>query len=214
MTKNELQEKIEELKKSIEESEENISDMESRIEDLETELEWERGDLEDKESQLEHYTKQLLILQTPQEQLSYWVEFIHDECRPKIDGQFENNGKWYVCNGYVLLEVNKKLDCLPECEGMESLPRMFDKDKFDKTEIKIDTNILSNSELLGNNINITPSLCISGTYFLAIKNILQLDKKSKFYSVKGCSQSNKSREFLMCENQNGQALILGIENFD
>ena len=211
MTKSELQEKIEELKNSIEESEENISDMESQIEDLETELEWERGDLADKESQLEYYTKQLLILQTPQEQLPYWVEFIHDDCITSLNGQFENNGKWYVCNGFTLLEVNKKLDCLPECEGRESLPKLFDKPK---TEIKFDTDILYNNELLGENIKITPTLCISGTYLLVMKNILQLDENSNFYSVKGISPSDSSVESLICENQNGQALILGIKNYD
>ena len=205
MTKTEIQEKIQELKKSIEESEESISDMESQIEDLETEIEWERGDLSDKESQLEYYTKKLLALQTPQEQLPYWVEFIHDESMTQLDGQFERNGKWYVCNGYVLLESNKKLDCLKECEGQDSLPKLFEKQK-EKIEFNIES--ISNDELLGENVNIVPNLTVLGTYLLAVKNILQLDNISKYYLAKGIAANEKVLS-LFCENENGRALILG-----
>ena len=205
MTKTEIQEKIDVLKKSIQESEENIADMESQIEDLETELEWERGDLSDMESQLEYYTKKLLTLQTPQEQLPYWLNFIHDSTRKELDGQFERNDRWYVCNGLVLLELNKKLDCLKECEGQDSLPKLFEKQK-EKIEFNIES--ISNDELLGENVNIVPNLTVLGTYLLAVKNILQLDNGSKYYSAKGIAANEKVLS-LFCENDNGRALILG-----
>ena len=41
----------------------------------------------------------------------------------------ERNGKWYICNGYVLLESNNKFDCLQVCEGIDSLPILLDAEK-------------------------------------------------------------------------------------
>ena len=202
--KEEIIEYIEKLKNDIQTTEEEIDDIENQIDDLERDLEWQKSNLEDMYNKLDYYEKELLKLQNPQEQLPYWIGFIHDSCRKQLDGQFERNGKWYVCNGYVLLEGNNKFDCLEVCEGMDSLPKLLD---AEKEEISFDIETYDN-EWLGVDITISKDLMVSGTYLIACKNILQLNNNSKFYASCGQSSSNKDRPNMICENENGRALIL------
>ena len=202
--KKEIIEYIEELKNNIQTTEEEIDDLENQIDDLERDLEWQKSDLEGMYNKLDYYEKELLKLQNPQEQLPYWISYIHDSCRNQLDGQFERNGKWYVCNGYVLLESNNKFDCLEVCDGMDSLPKLLD---AEKEEISFDIETYDN-EWLGADIYICKNLMVSGTYLIACKNILQLNNNSKFYTSCGQSSSNEDRPNLICENENGRALIL------
>lgn len=206
--KEEIIKYIEKLKNDIQTTEEEIDDLEDEIEGLESDLDFQKGELEGMYSQLDYYEKELLKLQNPEEQIPYWIEFLHDSCRTQLDGQFERNGKWYVCNGYVLLESNNKFDCLEVCEGMDSLPKLFD---AEKQEISFDIDDYGNN-WTGEDISIWKDLMVSGTYLIACKNILQLNNNSKFYSSCGQSSAYKDRPNMICENENGRALILGIKN--
>lgn len=202
--KEEIIKKIDELKENIDISEAEVREIENQIEDLERDLDFEKNNLDIMYNQLEYYEKELLKLQTPQEQIPYWIGYIHDSCRNQLDGQFERNGKWYVCNGYVLLESNNKFDSLEVCEGIDSLPKLLD---AEKEEISFGIEKYNN-EWLGADITIGKDLMVSGTYLIACKNILQLNNNSKLYTSCGQSSSNKDRPNLICENENGRALIL------
>lgn len=203
MTKKEIISAIEDLKLNIKSTEEEISDFESQIENLKYDLKCDELYLKNMKGQLEDYQRELLKLQTPQEQQSYWISFIRNNYNPKLDGQFERNNKWYVCNGIVLLESNNKLDYLNVCEGIDDLSEHFNKDK---QEISFDINSYTNEDL-DEDIKISDNLTVDGTYLLSIKNILQLDNNSKFYTLIGLST-----EILLCENENGRAIILGKRN--
>ena len=204
LNKEELKEKIKELEEKIADSESEIRDLESQIEDLEFDLDCERDTLSDLENELSYCEKQLLALQTPREQISYWLRYVHDSCRPALDGQFERNGKWYICNGYVLLELNEKADDLQICEGMDNLPSLLEKEK---TLIDVDIEKYDNN-YIGEKISLSKDLTVNGEYLVACSNILQLNSKSKFYSTEG--QSTVQGKNFVCENENGRALILGI----
>lgn len=209
VNKEELKQKIQEIKEDIEKSESEIREMEHQIEDLEYDLDFERSNLSDLESKLDCYEKKLLTLQTPKEQQSYWLNLLCDYTRPQLDGQFERNGKWYVCNGYVLLESNEKFDDLKICEGTDSLPSLFDKEKE-----KIDFDIESyDNEYIGDRVSVCKWLTVEGTYLIACKNILQLNIESKFYSSTG-QTSIDCQKNLICENKNGRCLILGVRTWE
>lgn len=205
MDKNEIIERIKELKDLIEEKKTDIDDIENQIDSLETELDWENSSLESMEDELEQLEKYILTLQTPQEQIPYWLGHIHDSCRPNLDGQFERNGKWYVCNGYVLLESNIKFDCLEICEGLDSLPQHLDKEK---EEISFDIDNLM-VDLTETDVIIGKNCIVDSRYLLAIKNILQLTNDSKFYTTFGQTSTHEETKNLICENENGRALIIG-----
>lgn len=202
--KEEIVKKIDELKESIDISEAEVREIENQIKDLERDLDFEKDNLDIMYNELNYYEKELLKLQTPQEQIPYWIGFLHDSCRTQLDGQFERNGKWYICNGYVLLESNNKFDCLEVCEGIDSLPILLD---AEKEEISFDIEMYNN-EWVGSDITINKDLMVSGTYLIACKNILQLNNNSKFYASRGQSFIHKERPNLICENVNGRALIL------
>ena len=109
----------------------------------------------------------------------------------------------------MLLESIAKFDCLEVCEGMDNLPQYFD---TEKEEISFDIDNYDN-ECLGEDI-VCDDWIISGTYLIACKNILQLNDNSKFYTT--YCHSDKKYKSVICENENGRALILGRRpsNFD
>lgn len=110
----EIQEDINKIKREIEEVEQEIYDLESDLEDKEEEHE----DLESKYEKLENE----LYSQYP------IMKFV-DEGREDISGQFTRDGKWRVCNGYVLLESNRKFDYLKETKGINTTFEELMKDR-------------------------------------------------------------------------------------
>lgn len=112
---------IEEIKKDIDKVKEEIADIEIEIDDLQSDLaskEYDKEYLENKYGDLlnELYTQ-------------YPIMNFVDESREDISGQFTRDGKWRVCNGYVLLESKNKFDILKETNGINTTFEELMKDR-------------------------------------------------------------------------------------
>lgn len=106
-------------KRTIEEIRADIEKINDEIEEIECDIECLYRDLESKE-----YDKE--FAEQKQERLfdelyrEYPLLVLTDETRPDIGGQYTRNGKWYLCNGYALLESNKKFEEINETKGIET----------------------------------------------------------------------------------------------
>lgn len=102
---------VEEIRAEIKEIDDDRVFKESEKEDLEDDLqrlEWDLEYLEEKQNKLldELYD-------------NYPVLEFTDDTREDIKGQFTRDGKWRVCNGFVLIESNSKFENLPESKGVD-----------------------------------------------------------------------------------------------
>lgn len=105
----------------------NLEEIEKRIRELKIELEEQEEDYEDLQYQVNLAE---INIRSLEEDLDYYYEkqnqilysnhpekLLVGTYTPELNGQFEQNGKWCICNGYVLLESNRKFDKLDVVEG-------------------------------------------------------------------------------------------------
>ena len=106
---------IEEIEEKIKELKENLSEQEQEYEDLKYRLDIIEIDIDSLNEDLDYYNNkknQILYKNIPE-------KLLLDESKPQLNGQFICNNKWCICNGYLLLENNKKFDTLEVVEGMD-----------------------------------------------------------------------------------------------
>ena len=213
-----LIEHIKELKDEIEHLEYEIDEIQSNIEDLEYNLGCAEQDLFEKQSDLSTLEQTLLSIQSPSEQQPYWIEMLlRGTDRNYLQGQFEKDGKWYICNGFVLIESKNKFKDIQEVVGMKfDVQKLLYSDNI--KEVKIDIENIENvdiEEALKERyqaINIVENCHININYIIQVKNILQLNNESKFYITtrQSVRKTEEDTQSLICENENGRVLILGI----
>lgn len=120
---------IEEIQQDINKIREEIEEVEQEIYDLESDLKDKKEEQEDLESEYEKLENELYS--------QYPIMNFVDESREDISGQFTRDGKWRVCNGYVLLESNNKFDYLKETKGINTTFEELMKDR-ERIDISID----------------------------------------------------------------------------
>lgn len=199
------------LLKEIEELEKELQENEEELDDLEYNIDYTKEHIEYLNERIEKKRRQFLNLSTPAEQQPYWLSTLIDPSRKGLEGQIEYNNKWYVCNGYVLLESNTKFDSLVQSyyETVESLVKTLAQEI---TPIKLDIENIENMELNSalpshNAVTVADDCNISLNHLLPVKNVLQLKNEDKFY----VNNAEKGKS-LFVENENGRAIILGIRH--
>lgn len=207
-----LSKEIEELEKELQENEENLEELEHDLDNIEYNIDYTKEHIEYLNEQIERKRMQFLNLSTPEEQEPYWLSLLTDTSRKGLEGQIEYNNKWYVCNGYVLLESNTKFDSLVQSyyENVDNLVKVLNQEI---TPITFDIENIENMELNPalpnhNAITVADDCNISLDYLLPVKNVLQLKNEDKFY----VNDAEKGKS-LFVENEKGRAIILGIRHF-
>lgn len=194
-----LKNEITTLKNDINESDAILYELENERDEIETSIideDYRNTCMKDTLKELE---QKLLDMQTPQENLPYWVNRIIDKERPRVNGQFNYKGKWCITNGYLIIFFNHKLDFLQECEGLEpkTLDNIFNSNNMQKVDI-------NNIEEYDDKLYLNDCI-LSPYYFNIAKNVLQLTNEDEYYisNFDNCKS-------LICENENGKAFILGM----
>ena len=111
---------IEEIKKDLDKNKEELAEIEEEIDDLEYELNHKKYKQEELEEQQETLLKELYN--------EYPILSFTVETREEISGQFERDGKWKLCNGFMLIESDNKFEYIKESDGINTTIKDLIKD--------------------------------------------------------------------------------------
>ena len=193
---------IEEIRKDIDKNKEQLAEIEEEIDALEYEfnhLKYRQEDLEETQSMLleELYDTYPLLSFT-------------DETRKDISGQFERDGKWKLCNGFVLIESDNKFEDIEESAGIDITIEKLTKD-MESIDIELDEICEENKTNNSNyQVYILKGLHFQQCYidrvidFMGKENITSITiYKQQLYN--GAKAGN-----LLIKSKDTQVLILGV----
>lgn len=197
---------IEEIKNDINKNKNKLEEIEEEIDDLDYELyrlKEQQEDLEETQSALldELYDTYPLLSFT-------------DETRKDISGQFERNGKWKLCNGFVLIESDNKFEDIEESAGIDVTIEKLTRD-METIDLGLEE-ICEENKTKNSNYQV---YSLDGFHFqqcyidrvldfIGKENITRLTiYKQKLYN--GAKAGN-----LLIKSNNLQALILGIRTME
>lgn len=204
----EIEERIKELNERYKEQEEEKNDLEYRLNIIEVDLDM----LEEGLNYYYNKRDEILYANMPEKLL-----IAYD--RPNLQGQFERNNKWYICNGYLLVESNKKFDTLDVVEGSDALSI---------ENVLKDKNIVIINQDLGITKDLEERECdgvqsgyqyyeIGGKYRFQKKYVdavLKLIGRENIEEISVFDNSNQLRTngILYIKSKNMRAVILGLAN--
>lgn len=193
---------IKEIREDLEESEIRTFEKQEEKRELEEDIQSIDWDLEYLEEEQVKLQNELFD--------NYPITLFVDFDRNDIAGQFTRNGKWRVCNGYVLFESNDKFEELDEVKGVnidfETLTN------YPKIEISIDDFSEENTNATTTQYNINGFL-FNLSY---VENAIKIMGENNIEEIAIYDTSNKMSKSgnLYIKSKNMQTVILGIRNLE
>lgn len=196
-----IKDKIKDLSQKVDDQEEVVENIKLDLEDEEESLKELKQELERNKSELE----ELYILKYP--------EFLLvDESDP---GKFEKDNKFYLCNGFILVESLCDFPNLPICS--EPLKKDISIEKFITTKkLKINLKDIDKADTGG-------FVGTDNTYLLEnykfkmkfVDNVLRLLGRKNIKTVYIFDNSDKFRKlgYLYFETEVMRAIVLGVTTF-